>query len=50
MILLGDGDSDAFDTEMALRRAQNRLTRPGRHVGVAWAEPGRDFNDMLRAA
>lgn len=50
VILLGDGDSDAFDTEMALRRAQSRLTRPGRHVGVAWAEPGRDFNDMLRAA
>jgi hypothetical protein len=50
VILLGDGDSDPFDTGMALQRAQTRLSRPGRHVGIAWAAPGQDFNDMLRAA
>lgn len=50
LILLGDGDSDAFDTGRALARAQARHARPGRHVGIAWAEPGRDFNDMLRSA
>ncbi|APT31917.1 cell Division and Cell Cycle [Methylobacterium phyllosphaerae] len=50
VILLGDGDSDPFDTEMALTRARARLARPGRHVGIAWAEPGHDFNDMLRSA
>lgn len=50
VILLGDGDSDPFDTKMALTRARTRLARPGRHVGIAWAEPGQDFNDMLRSA
>lgn len=50
VILLGDGDSDPFDTDMALQRARARLSRHGRHVGIAWAEPGHDFNDMLRSA
>ena len=50
VVLLGDGDSDRFDTGMALARAKTRLARPGRQVGIAWAEPGRDFNDMLRSA
>lgn len=50
VILLGDGDSDAFDTRMALERTRARLSRPRRHIGIAWAEPGQDFNDMLRSA
>lgn len=48
--LLGDGDSDPFETEVALRRAQARYRVPGRTVRIAWAERGQDFNDMLRGA
>lgn len=47
LILLGDGDSEAFFTRMALERAMRRHARPGRVVRAAWAEPGGDFNDML---
>ncbi|QGY01494.1 DNA primase [Methylobacterium mesophilicum SR1.6/6] len=50
LILLGDGDSDPAATAEALARGCARYARPGRHVGIAWAEPGRDFNDMLRSA
>ena len=49
-IEIASPDRIRMDTEMALFRARHRLTRAGRHVGIAWAEPGRDFNDMLRSA
>jgi len=49
LILLGDGDSDRFTTEMTLRRAMARHARPGRTARIAWADEGCDFNDMLRA-
>lgn len=47
LILLGDGDSEPFATEMALRRAAARFELPGRVVKVAWAPSGADFNDVL---
>lgn len=50
--LLGDGDSDRFTTETALRRgaARFRAARPDLDVLVAWAPAGMDFNDVLRSA
>jgi hypothetical protein len=51
LVLLGDGDSDAFTTELALRRAAKRFSRayPGLSVRIAMAADGMDFNDMLLA-
>lgn len=48
LILLGDGDSDPFDTRTAIARAINRHSRPGRVVRIAWAPRGADLNDVLR--
>lgn len=48
IVLLGDGDSDRFLTDMTLRRAARRYAAPGRTVRRAWARGGMDFNDMLR--
>lgn len=50
IILLGDGDSDRFATEMTLKRAASRWAQPGRVIRIAWAPEGRDFNDVLRGA
>ena len=50
LILLGDGDSDRFETDLKLRRAAARHRRPGRRIAIAWADDGKDFNDMLRGA
>jgi hypothetical protein len=50
IILLGDGDSDRFATEMTLRRARRDGRMPGRHIGIAWAPASADFNDVLRGA
>jgi hypothetical protein len=50
IILLGDGDSDRFATDMTLRRAAARWAMPGRRIGVAWAPASADFNDVLRGA
>lgn len=50
LVLLGDGDSDAFLTNCALCRAAARYARDGRTVRVAWAPAGRDFGDLLMAA
>lgn len=50
IILLGDGDSDRFTTEMALARAAARWRQPDRTIRIAWAPPGEDFNDVLRRA
>lgn len=49
LVLLGDGDSERFLTEMAMARACARHAAPGRSVRVAWAPDGMDFNDLLRA-
>jgi hypothetical protein len=46
--LLGDGDSERFLTECALRRAAARWRRPGRVIRIAWAPEGCDFNDLIR--
>lgn len=50
LILLGDGDSEAFFTHCAMARAARRYERDGRRVYVAFAPAGQDFNDTLRAA
>jgi len=52
LYLLGDGDSDAFTTGMALRRAAKRFSRacPDLSVRIAMAADGMDFNDMLLAS
>ncbi len=47
IILLGDGDSDRFATDCALRRAAARWAGAGRTIRIAWAPDGRDFNDVL---
>ena len=49
VVLLGDGDSDAFTTRCALARASARLALDGREVVVAMAPAGNDFNDIWRA-
>lgn len=49
IILLGDGDSDRFTTDLVLQRAAARWARPGRTILVAWAPAEADFNDVLRA-
>ena len=46
IILLGDGDSDRFLTELALLRASRRYGT-GRSVVVAWAPASLDFNDLI---
>ena len=48
--LLMDGDSDPFTTELAMRRALARFSRPGRAVWVRSPGRGCDFNDMLVGA
>ena len=50
VVLLGDGDSDAFLTRLTLQRAARRYAAPGRKVRAAWAPAGMDFNDVLRGA
>jgi putative DNA primase/helicase len=48
VVILGDGDSDAFTTRCALARAALRFEKPGRDVCVAMAPDGSDFNDIWR--
>ncbi|ACL55649.1 DUF7146 domain-containing protein [Methylobacterium nodulans] len=48
--LCQDGDSDPFATRLAMERAARRYARPGLTIGIAPADPGQDFNDMLRSA
>ncbi|MCL8385545.1 DUF7146 domain-containing protein [Xanthobacter aminoxidans] len=50
LVLLADGDSEPFFTRMAMERACARHAAPGRLVRVAWAPPGKDFNDVLMEA
>ncbi len=47
LVLLGDGDSDAFTTQMALKRAAARYARAQLTVRIAMAPAGKDFNDVL---
>jgi hypothetical protein len=48
LVLLGDGDSDPFTTEQAMKRARNRYARPGLHIRIVMAPAGLDFNDVLQ--
>jgi hypothetical protein len=50
LVLLKDGDSDAFTTGIVMARATARHACKGRKVCVAEPRPGADFNDMLRDA
>lgn len=50
LVLLADGDSEPFFTRMAMERATARHAAPGRAIRVAWAPPGKDFNDVLMEA
>ena len=50
LVLLADGDSERFLTEMAMARAERRHACEGRRVRTAWAPEGRDFNDLLMAS
>lgn len=46
---LGDGDSDSYITAARLGCAAARCKMAGRRSMIAWADKGKDFNDMLRA-
>jgi hypothetical protein len=48
LYLLGDGDSDAFTTRLALERAAKRFSRarPSLTIKLAMSRAGADFNDM----
>ncbi|WP_315806960.1 MULTISPECIES: CHC2 zinc finger domain-containing protein [unclassified Bradyrhizobium] len=48
LVLLGDGDSDAFTTRAAMMRAEARHAAPGRTVRVVFAPDGLDFNDLIK--
>src|SRR5262249_27138864 len=50
LVLLGDRERDRFLTQCFIARAAKRFAREDRTVRVAWAPPGRDFNDVLRGA
>lgn len=44
---LGDGDSDRPITQARLACAASRAVRRGKMARIAWADDGKDFNDML---
>ena len=50
LVLLGDGDSDAYSTEAAMMRARQRHRTAGHQATIDWADKGTDFNTMLREA
>jgi hypothetical protein len=50
VLLLGEGDSDLFATDLALKRAAARWERGGRQVSIAWAPRGMDHNDIRVAS
>jgi hypothetical protein len=50
LVLLGDGDSDAFTTGLAMQRAAARYARPGLSIRIVMAPAGKDFNDLLVSA
>jgi hypothetical protein len=47
LVLLGDGDSDPFTTQMAMERARARYARDGLATAIVWAPKDMDFNDIL---
>jgi hypothetical protein len=47
LVLLGDGDSDAFTTGLAMQRAAARYARSGLTIRIVMAPAGLDFNDLL---
>jgi hypothetical protein len=47
-VLLGDGDSDMWDTVARLMCGAKRWAELGHHVETAWSPAGKDFNDILR--
>lgn len=51
IVALGDGDSDRVLTHCALYRGAQRFLALNERVvvRVAWADEGKDFNDMVRA-
>jgi hypothetical protein len=49
IVVLGDGDSDAFATRNVVERARRRWTAAGFAVRPVFADDGMDFNDMWRA-
>jgi hypothetical protein len=52
LILLADGDSDPFTTDLAMKRAVKRFARayPWLAIKVVWPAAGRDFNDEWLAS
>lgn len=50
ILILGDGDSERFETQMHLWRAAARWALPGRTIAIAWAPEGQDFNNLRRVA
>ena len=50
LVLLGDGDSDPFTTEQAMRRGARRYARPGLSIRTVMAPKGLDFNNVLMGA
>ena len=48
VILLGDGDSDQVTTRAALLTGARRYANEGRTASICMADPGADFNDMLK--
>lgn len=46
-VMLGDGDSDAFETQAAMLRAERRFVAAGMAAITDWAPAGKDWNDAL---
>lgn len=46
-VFLGDGDSDAFETQAAMLRAERRFAAAGMAALTDWAPAGKDWNDAL---
>lgn len=48
LLLIRDGDSEPFLTQLAMERAARRYARPGRLIGATPTPDGVDLNDVLR--
>lgn len=48
VICADNDDKDPADGQKMLDKAVNAHRQKGLHVGVAWPDPGTDFNDMLQ--
>lgn len=47
LVMVADGDSEFHFTAAAMARAEARLARAGRDIGVYWPPEGLDFADMF---